>query len=117
MSIQLQRANSDITRVLQVALTQKLGNPTLDAVQIINVETSADLSVCRVSVDIRDENPGAVLAQLEGSASFLRKEIAENVRIRRAPSLRFIQDAGRANAERVDELLAKINTNKGECGN
>ena len=108
MSIQLQRTNSDITRVLQVALTQKLGNPALAAVQIINVETSADLSVCRVHVDIRDENPQAILAQLEGSASFLRNEIASNVKVRRAPSLRFIQDAGRANAERVDELLAKI---------
>ncbi|MCL2586858.1 MAG: 30S ribosome-binding factor RbfA [Firmicutes bacterium] len=110
MSIKLQRTNSDITRVLQVALTQKLGNPALVNVNILNVETAADLSTCRVFVDIRHDNPAEILAQLESSAGFLRNEIANNVKIRRAPAVRFIHDQGRANAERVEELLSKIHS-------
>lgn len=111
MNIKIQRTNSDIQRVLTIALTQKLGNPMLSSVHILQVETSADLSVARVHVDITSEEPDKVMAELSSAAGFLRNEIAKSVKLRRAPELRFIRDVGRANAMRVEELLAQI---KGE---
>ena len=108
MSIQLQRTNSDISRILQSALTQRLTNPLFSTVQILNTETSSDLSICKVYVDIRHEDPGLVLAQLGAASGALRNEISSNVKIRRTPNLKFIHDQGRQNADRVEELLRVI---------
>jgi len=109
-SIKNMRTTSDIERVLQTALTQRIDNPLLSggAVQITSVETSADLSTCKVFVDIRHENPDAIMFQLFQSSSYFRNQIAQNVRLRRTPNITFIQDAGRQNAERVEELLKQI---------
>ena len=113
MSIQLSRTNSDISRVLQIALTQQMNNPMLSSsVQIMNVETSADLSTCKVFVDIRHDKPDMVMFQLIQASAFLKRQIADKVKLRRVPNITFIQDKGRQNAERVEELLSTINAGK-----
>jgi ribosome-binding factor A len=49
------------------------------------------------------------LDALERASGFLRNEIAQNVKMKQAPRLRFILDKGIENAARVEELLAQIN--------
>ena len=109
MSFKPQRTTSDITRVLQIALTQKLKNPTIQrAVTILRVETSADLSVARVFIDIDHHNPEMVQLELVKATQFFKSQLAKNVELRRIPNISFIHDRGRQNAERVQELLGQI---------
>ena len=98
----LERINTDIFRVLTETIQQKMGDESLANVQIFRVETTADLSEAKVYV-----NSG--LAALEKANGFLRNEIAQSIRMKRTPSLRFVLDKGYENAERVDELLALLN--------
>ena len=100
----LDRVNADLTRILITALRQKINDVALADVNILRVETSADLSTARVFV-----TGGA--KELSAQTGFFRNEIAQNMKIRRVPNLRFLVDNGQANADRIEELLRQV---KGE---
>ena len=97
----LERTNADIMRVLTVAIQQKMKDDSLLGVRLLRVETTADLSQASVFV-----NCG--IDALERASGFLRNEIAQNVKMKQAPRLRFIVDKGIENAARVEELLQQI---------
>ena len=94
----MQRTNADLLRVLTVALRQRVNDDSLVNVSILRVECGADLSTARVFVTGGEK-------ALNASIGFFRNEIAQNLKIRRVPNLRFIVDTGGDNAARVEELL------------
>jgi len=94
------RTSADIFRILTLAL-QKIADPAMCDVHILRVEVSKDLSSAKVFV-----NNGA--EKVEKVAGFFKTEIANNMRIKRVPNLRFIVDDGEKNAQRVEELLKQI---------
>jgi len=96
----MDRVNADILRQLSVSLRKK-GDPGLENASILRVETSADLSSARVFVTGGEE----ILNGLQG---FFKNEIAQNLKIRRTPNLRFIRDDGQKNADRIEEILQQI---------
>ena len=93
----IQRINSDIYRIIASYVAEQ-GIAT----DVIEVQTSSDLSVAKVFVTAELEN-------LENVATFLRGEIARRMNLRNTPKLKFIKDRGRENAARVEELLGQIN--------
>lgn len=95
----LQRINSDIYRILATFI-QERGM----SAEVVDVKNSADLSECKVFVT--DE-----VEALNKASSFLRTEIAKKLNLKNTPKLKFIQDKGRENAARVEELLEKIRKN------
>jgi|GEM_PF-896826 len=100
----MERTNADLMRVLTLALRQRMNDESLLNVNILRVEASADLGTARIFVT------GGADA-LNASTGFFRNEIAQNMKIRRVPNLRFVVDAGQANADRIEELLRQA---KGE---
>lgn len=98
------RVNADILRVLTLAITQKTENSELNSIEILRVETSSNLDNAKVFVS------GGV-AELEKASGFLKNEIAKSLNLRRVPVLRFIEDKGQKNADRVEELLSQIRRN------
>jgi ribosome-binding factor A len=101
----LKRIDADIYRILTLALRQKVGNENLLNESILRVETSADLSSARVYIS-------GGQSDFEAVAGLFRNEIAQNMRIKRVPNLRFIVDLGEQNAQRVEELLKQIKGGK-----
>ena len=97
----LARVNSDIERVLTIAIQQKMKDDALANVIITRVETTADIGQTTVYVN-------GYLNALERASGTLRNEIAQNVKMKQAPRLKFVLDKGIENAARVDELLAQI---------
>ena len=116
--IKLQRINSDILRILSIAINQKLSDPMVHDIDVIRVETGVDLSESKVYVSIAVDDAieqQRILAALQAASGFLRTEVAESLKgMKKTPKLRFIIDKGRENAIRVDELLDIINATKGE---
>ena len=92
----LGRVNADIFRVLTMA-------NNIDA-HILRVEAAADLGTARVYVNGKRE-------EFERATGFSKNEIAQKMKIRKVPALRFIVDEGEKNTARVEELLLQI---KGE---
>jgi len=97
----LARINADILRVLTLALRQKADNEDFADVNILRVETSSNLDNAKVFVSRG--------AEILGTASgFFRSEIAKTLNLRRVPALRFFNDEGQKNADRIEELLVQI---------
>ena len=104
----IQRINSDILRILSVAIQQKMYDENFDGISILRVETTADLSEAKVYVAIKGDK-NEIMGALERANGFLRNEVAQVVNMKQTPRLRFIADKGVENAARVEELLQKIN--------
>jgi len=90
------RVNADIFRILSVAALQRV-----DDGSILRVETAADLSSAKVFVSGNVEG-------FERSVGSFKTAIANGMRIKRVPNLRFVLDEGDKNTARVEELLKQI---------
>jgi ribosome-binding factor A len=114
----IQRINSDIYRILSVAISQKMGDADIYGVSILEVKTSADISEAKVYVDINvgsDAERDRVFNALQSTAGFLRSEIANNMKLKNTPRIRFMLDKGNDNKKRVEELLQIIKSTP-PCG-
>ena len=112
-NIRLQRTNNEIFKTITAAI-MSMDSEILADIDIVSVDTSADLSSCKVFVDVKgsEEARKMAIAELERVSSHLRSEVSKQVSLRQTPNLRFFLDKGRDNAERVEQLLAKINSSK-----
>jgi ribosome-binding factor A len=61
----------------------------------------------RVSVEGDDAEAERTLAGLDAAKNFIRHELAERLRLRRAPELFFRVDRSQQLESRVDELLSR----------
>lgn len=98
---------------LAEVLVRELGDPMVAGLVITDVDMPPDLSAARVSVRLIDDvgdpkRRAAAVHALERAASRLRRLVAPALRLRRAPELRFVYDAGHDATRRVEELLAEI---------
>ena len=100
MNFKLDRINSDIYRIIATYISERgIG------AEVTEVKTSADLSECKVFVT-------AEIKSFETAANYLRTEIAKKLNLKNTPKIRFLQDKGRENAARVEEILETIRKTK-----
>ena len=110
-----------VERDLHEKLTQALRgqrDERLQAASITRVEVTGDLSFARIFVRVdvaSDIDKDALMQALEGATGRLRTAVTQSASWRRAPELRFLYDAGVEAAERVDELLAEIESEREEA--
>jgi ribosome-binding factor A len=96
------------------ALLREMSDPRIAGVLISRVEMTDDLSTAKVfvrhelSASLDAAGRRAMLAGLEAASGRLRREVAQALSLRRAPSLRFLYDEGQDSAYRVEELLREI---------
>lgn len=90
-------------------------DPRVQDVVVTRVQVTADLSWCRVYVrTLREgEQRDEVLAGLEASAGFLRREVGKRVRLLRVPAFRFFLDDLPDQVAAVERLLDEIRRGQG----
>ena len=111
-----ERVSREILRVLSTALLEDAKDPNLLEVTITDISISADLS----SASVRYLCPPAadrheVQASLQKATPYLRSVIADEMDLRRVPSLKFFYDDAYEKGQQISELLAKLRAN-GEMG-
>jgi len=109
-----ERVREEIAR----ALVRDFGDPRLLHAVITRVEMPDDLALARVRVRLAtggDDSSARerLLAGLRAASGLMRKRVAENVGLRRAPELRFDYDEGQDASTRVEELLSEIKRERG----
>ena len=79
-------------------------------VSITKVDISGDLQHARIFVSIygSTEKKIATLNRLKSSAGFVRRKLAHRIRLRRTPSVVFLQDPSLEGGDRMLELLNTI---------
>lgn len=95
-----------ISQCFQANLMQ---DPRLDKVVITAVKLSADLQIATVYYRVFDLSlKESALIGLKHASGFLKQKIADNIKMRRVPQLRFFYDESIERAEKIEFLLQKI---------
>jgi ribosome-binding factor A len=90
----------------------ELKDPRIGFVTVTHVDLSPDLSHARVLVSVlgSEEERAESLAGLASAAGYVRREVAQRLRLRRSPEIVFVLDRGVEEAARLEELLGKIHS-------
>ena len=106
----MRRVNEAMREVLSSHITGDLKDPRIGFVTVTAVETSPDLSAARVFVSVLgapDERDDAI-AGLSSSRGLLQGHVARELRLKRTPTLTFVQDDTALRATRIEQLIAEI---------
>jgi ribosome-binding factor A len=106
----MRRVDEAIREVLSDALgSGELKDPRIGFVTVTDVKTSPDLRHARVYVSVLGSEAEQA-ASLEGLASahgYLQSKLAEQVRMKRTPTLSFELDDTAARADRIERLIGE----------
>ena len=116
MNTRMERANSEIKRVLIEIIHTKMNDPRLNQiVSITDVSTTPDFKYCKAKVSVLDladvENVTKILQKSEG---FIKRELAKAVNMPQVPKISFVVDKSTENAIRVEQILRSLNIPKEE---
>jgi ribosome-binding factor A len=103
----MRRVNEALREVLSSRLAAGLKDPRIGFVTVTAVDTSPDLRHARVYVSVlgteaeRDES----LEGLNSSHGYLQATIAGELRLKRTPTLEFVNDEALERGRRITRLL------------
>lgn len=101
-----QRVGDQLRRELADMLVREANDPRLGAVTVSEVEVSRDLSHARIHVVLpAGADAAATLKALNKAAGYLRRGLAQRVRLRYVPELRFAHDTTLERAHRLSDLI------------
>jgi ribosome-binding factor A len=108
------RVATELTRAVNALLQAEVKDPRLRGVTISATEVSADLGVAKLfySTLEPDADCEPVEAALRNAAGFLRGRIAQEIRLRYMPELRFVHDEAARRGVEVSRILAEHGQSK-----
>jgi ribosome-binding factor A len=103
----MRRVNEAVREVLSARLAGGLKDPRIGFVTVTAVETSPDLRHARVFVSVLggEEERQDTLSGLASAHGILQGAVAEELRMRRTPTLDFVYDHSIDRGMRITELL------------
>ncbi|MFP3948037.1 MAG: 30S ribosome-binding factor RbfA [Longimicrobiales bacterium] len=109
-SRRLQRVNEQLKREISRILRRDVHDPRVGLVLVTDVETSGDLSVASVYVRPagQEKEWDAMMEGLEAAAPFVRRELAQDLEMRKVPELHFREDHTLEKAMRIEEILDRV---------
>jgi len=110
-SHRVERIASIIRRDVSV-IVDGLSDPRIYGVTVVDVEMSRDLKYATVFVTVESDE-AKVLDALNGSAGYIRHELAEtNSEMRGVPRLHFVVDKSQAYYERIEQVIKGFHTDE-----
>lgn len=113
MSIRFERANSELQRCISNIIQNQLNDPRINPlIYVSEVEVTPDFKYCKVKIALDSENEEELqenIAVLQKSEGFIKKQLANMVRMPFMPKLNFVIDKGTQATIRVNELLRGLN--------
>ena len=112
MSIRFERANSEIQRCISDIIHNRMNDPRIDPLLFISdVNVTPDFRYCKIKVALDNENQqelDAMIKVLEKSEGFIKRELANMVRMPHMPKLQFVIDKGTMATVRINEILKTL---------
>jgi len=105
-----------IKRELTLLFMQEISDPRLDGVNITAVELDREVSYADIYVSARDgaDRKKDILAALKRASGFIRSQLAASIsHLRSFPQLRFHWDPVPERVDRLDEIFAELEEEKG----
>jgi ribosome-binding factor A len=107
-----ERVGEAIRNELSQLLQRDVHDPGVGFITLTQVKVSPDLQLARVYyTSMGDEKALRETAKALGRATpFLRRQIAQRLRLRRAPELQFFYDQSVAHQDRIEQILQELKT-------
>ncbi|MDR0822112.1 MAG: 30S ribosome-binding factor RbfA [Oscillospiraceae bacterium] len=107
MNRNAQRLNADIKRVLSVAVTEVKSSTVKNSLPTVTrTELTTDLSYCTVYVSGCDSTKAdKFIKELTLASGFLKSRIADGVKMRIIPELRFVFDDSLDYYEKINGII------------
>jgi len=104
-----ERLSEALREEIETILEGELGDPRIGLASVSELEMAEDGKSARVLVAVAGDDAEAdrTLEGLNAARTFVRHELAERLRLRRAPELFFQIDRSEQLESRVEELLAR----------
>jgi ribosome-binding factor A len=104
------RVSGQILREISNLLLTKVKDPRLKGVTLTDVRMTKDLRHASVFYSLfgQDVQRKEVEAGFESAKGFIRKEIAERLRLRYVPDIQFKYDASLESGQKMERLLEKL---------
>lgn len=100
------RIGEQIQRELSDLIVREVSDPRLHAFTISGVDVTRDLSTARIYITPQaGSDIDKTLRALDKASGFLRHGLAQRLRTRAVPRLRFVHDITLERAERLSALL------------
>lgn len=109
-----ERIHEEISDVLQ----KRTRDPRLAYVTVTSVEVSPDLKVARVFISALGdrESRNSALQGLKHASKYIRRQLAQRLRMRFTPELRFILDESWERGAHIDQLLEQLQSSESSDG-
>ena len=109
-----ERVAGQMRRDLAKLIQQEIKDPEVGFVSLSDVEVTRDLSHARVFITVfKPEKAQESLKALRRAASFLRRRLGQELRLRHVPELHFVHDESVEKGSHIDELISKaLNSDK-----
>ena len=108
-SIKIERLNHTYQEVISNILMRDIKDQEIKFVTVTGVEVTNDLSFAKVYYTVLDkEKKDSIKKALEKASPFIRTKLAEKVKVRHTPELKFIYDESIAYGEHIEEIIKEI---------
>lgn len=106
----IEKINQALKEEISNIIQNELNDPRLGFITITNVEITKDLRYAKVNFSVLGDAPQIQKVEkgLKSASGFIRKLIAERIRMRYAPELVFKRDNSAEYSVRIYEQLEKI---------
>jgi ribosome-binding factor A len=106
----MRRVNEAMREVLSSHIAGDLKDPRIGFVTVTAVETSPDLSAARVFVSVlgKPADQEQALEGLHSSRGVLQALLARELRMKRTPTLTFVQDLTPERGMRLQQLISEV---------
>jgi ribosome-binding factor A len=106
----MRRVNEAVREVVSAHIAGDLKDPRIGFVTVTGVETSPDLRSARVFVSVLGDPPQREesLAALTAARGFLQAQVGQELRMKRTPTLAFVNDESIERGMRMERLLRDV---------
>ena len=104
------RVGDQIRAEVSQMIARELQDPGIGFITITRVQVSPDLQHARVYYTTMGDQTARknTSRALERASSFMRRQIGQRLRLRRAPELAFIFDESIGHQDRIEQLLQEL---------
>jgi ribosome-binding factor A len=103
-----ERVAGQIRRDLARLIQQEIKDPKVGFISLSDVEVTRDLSHAKVFITVFEPDKAKESLQaLRHAATFLRRRLGQELRLRHVPELHFVHDDSVEKGSHIDDLISK----------
>ena len=104
-----ERLSEALREEIETILEGELTDPRIGLVNVSEVHLAEDSKSAKVMVVVEgdDEQAAETMEGLKAATGYIRRELTEQLHLRRAPELLFILDRSQRYEARIEELLGR----------